>query len=87
MKMDEVVDDFPTEDSPNLTDEEIAESLLVTSVSESAGILSKTVAEGSLSVEGHELLRRGDHLFWRVSLKDVEGRVRTLIFQADWLGT
>lgn len=82
-----VVEDPPKEDSPDLTDDEVEAAVDTRDAEDLAKLTAKAVAQDTeFTVTGHELRRRGDHLFWRTRLVAGGEPDKVLVFRVDWLG-
>jgi len=87
MNFHALIEDPPKEDSADLTDEEIGRAVVTTSKEELSQLLvQETHRHMGSSFEGHELRRRGEHLYIRTRMRTDREPNMSLIFQADWLG-
>lgn len=79
--------EYPDEDSEDLTDEEVASAIETTGTE---GIVSGATipcpeCSGVVRVLLHELRRRKPHLYWRTTLECVHGHTTVRLFITDWL--
>jgi hypothetical protein len=82
-----LIDDPPKEDSADLTDDEIGRAVVTSSKDELAQMLGQVIhTHMGSSFEGHELRRRGEHLYIRTRMRTDREPNMSLIFQVDWLG-
>ena len=79
---------IPEDDSPDLTETEIAEALDVRSmenlIQSLRGVRCSTCGEVFDSSD-HALRRRAPHLYWKMALYCETGHQTSLIFRTDWL--
>lgn len=68
------------EDSPDLTDEEVANAIVTVDTSSFISLFKRQVAQGHKKVLSYSLRRRNPHVYCVVRLTD-----QTLVFQVDWL--
>lgn len=87
--MTEIDMEYPEDDSPDLTDEEIASAVATVSsdaiVSAVQSARCSTCQQGSMRLTSHELRRRKPHLYWRVGLVCAQGHNASMVFLTDWL--
>ena len=82
-----VVEDPPKGDSPDLSDDEVEGAVDTRDVDDLAKLTAKAVAQDAgFTVTGHELKRRGDHLYWRTRMAAADEPDKVLVFRVDWLG-
>lgn len=84
----------PAEDSPDLTDEEVAHAIATESEAQFTQILAGELSAGHASVgKGdaryallkHDIRRRSGNLFWRVYLGCPGEPDKVLVYTANWL--
>ncbi len=88
MSFQDLINEPPQEDSPDLSDEEIERAIETAGHKDLAQHLVEELRrrEG-LAVKSHELRRRGLNLFWRTHLVVTPAEPdRVLVFRVDWLG-
>ena len=80
--------EYPDEDSEDLTDEEISEAVHVEGptgiVDYLAGMQCRTCSD-KLRVREHVLRRRKPHLYWRVTLVCEQQHQQSTLFLTDWV--
>lgn len=82
-----IIEDPPTEDSPDLTDEEIERAVFTRDSDELARHLADEIRRSTkFAVNRYEIRRRGEHLFWRIRLVAPKEPDKVLVFAVDWLG-
>lgn len=88
LRLEDLINDPPQEDSEDLTDEEVAQALPTNNHQELAQHLVEEIRrQEGLAVKSHELRRRGEDLFWRTHLVVAPGEPdRILVFRVNWLG-
>ncbi len=74
------------EDSPDLTDEEISGAILTRDANDLMEATKRCLQELSHPVSmGHDLRRRGEHMYCRTRLTFEDGSEKVLVFQMDWV--
>lgn len=76
-----LLNDPPLEDSPDLTEEEVAQAIGTTSVEDLVAAVKRKLTPGE-AVARYELRRQGENLYFRVRL----AADRVLTFRTNWLG-
>ncbi len=76
----------PKEDSPDLTDAECERAVFTKDSNDLARMLTEEIKRNRhFAMKRHELRRRGDHLYTRVTLVANKEPDKVLVFQVDWL--
>jgi hypothetical protein len=78
----------PEDDSDDLTDLEIVESIPTSNTEDVIAWLKNgkcATCGGNAAVSKHELRRRAPRLFWRVHFRCGVGHATTRVFDASWL--
>ena len=85
--LSKLIEDPPREDSPDLTDEQVEQAVVTRDLDDLAKLICEDIKEsgGNFTLAGHELKRRGEHLYWLSRLVCVGEPDRVLIYQASWL--
>ena len=80
--------EYPEEDSEDLTDEEIASAIPSTGTDDIvAGIMVPGCSEcgGKVRILSHDLRRRKPHLYWRATVECGQNHRTARLFEADWI--
>jgi hypothetical protein len=81
-----LTEDPPKEDSPDLMDAEVERAIFARDAAELTRLVTENLRHNrSFSLSKHELRRRGEHLYWRVTLVANKEPNKVLVFLADWL--
>ncbi len=81
-----LTEDPPKEDSPDLEDAEVERAIFTKDTDELARLLTDEIRRNHHFVmKKHELRRRGEHLYSRVTLVANKEPDKVLVFQVDWL--
>lgn len=85
--LSKLIEDPPREDSPDLTDEHVEQAVITKDADDLASLICEDIKEsgGKFPLQGHELKRRGEHLYWLSRLVCVGEPDRVLIYRTDWL--
>lgn len=83
-----LIEDPPTEDSPDLTDDEIEQAVDTKGMEDLARLIAQEHRhDPDFIVAGHELRRRGEDLFWRVRYSGPDPEPdKVLVFKVNWIG-
>lgn len=86
-RLEALIDDPPKEDSEDLLDEEIQRAVDTSCYEHFSGkLVAEVRRRPELTIQKHELRRRGGDLFWRVHLVAGSEPEEVLVFKTNWVG-